>query len=87
MFSLNLASLCQSSARMIALLAIAVVFIMFTAANSPLFAGSHSKAVIVPRHDYRFAVAAGKEWTIGRCKHNKNDSYRQQSNHSGRALT
>ena len=48
MFSLNLTSLCQSATRMIALLAMAGVFIMFTAANSSLFAGSHSKAEIVP---------------------------------------
>ena len=48
MFSLNLASLYQSATRMIALLAIAGVFIMFTAANRPLFASSHSKAEIVP---------------------------------------
>ena len=48
MFSLNLARLCQSAANIIALLAINGVFIMFTAANTPLFAGSHSKAEIVP---------------------------------------
>ena len=48
MLSLNPASSCQIAARMIALLAIAVVFIMFTAANSPLFAGNHNKAEIVP---------------------------------------
>jgi hypothetical protein len=48
MFFLNLASLYQSETRMIAALAIAGVFIMFTAANRPLFAGSHSKAEIVP---------------------------------------
>ena len=48
MFSLNPARLCQSATRMIALLAMAGVFIMFTAANSSLFAGSHSKAEIVP---------------------------------------
>ena len=48
MFSLNLARLCQSATNIIALLAIAGVFIVFTAANTPLFAGSHSKAEIVP---------------------------------------
>jgi hypothetical protein len=48
MFSLNLPCLCQSAARMIALLAITGGVIMFTAANSPLFADSHSKAEIVP---------------------------------------
>ena len=48
MFSLNPARLCQSATRMIALLAMAGVFIMFTAANSSLFAGSHSKVEIVP---------------------------------------
>ena len=48
MFSLNLARLCQSATRMIALLAMAGVFIMFTAANDPLVAGSLSKADIVP---------------------------------------
>ena len=48
MFSLNPARLCQSATRMITLLAMAGVFIMFTAANNPLFAGSHSKADIVP---------------------------------------
>ena len=48
MFSLNLISFRQSLTRLIALLAAAGVFIMFTAANSPLFAGSHSKADIVP---------------------------------------
>jgi len=48
MFSLNPARLCQSATRMIVLLAMAGVFIMFTAANDPLVAGSHSKADIVP---------------------------------------
>jgi len=48
MFSRDLASLCQRATIMIALLAIAGVFIMFTAANSPLFAGSHRKVEIVP---------------------------------------
>ena len=48
MFFLNLASLYQSATRVIALLAIACVFIVFTAVNRPLFAGSHSKAEIVP---------------------------------------
>ena len=48
MFSLNLARLCQSATRIITLLTIAGVFIIFKADNSPLFAGSHSKAEIVP---------------------------------------
>ena len=48
MFSLNLARLYQSATNIIALLAIAGVFIIFTAANSSLFAGSQSKAEIVP---------------------------------------
>jgi hypothetical protein len=48
MFSLNLARLYHSAINIFALLAIASVFIMFTAVNSPLFAGSHSKAEIVP---------------------------------------
>ena len=48
MFSLNLARLCQSATNIIALLAIAGAFIIFTAANSSLFAGSQSKAEIVP---------------------------------------
>ena len=48
MFSLNLARLCQSATNIIALLAIAGVFIIFTSANSSLFAGSQSKAEIVP---------------------------------------
>ena len=48
MFSVNLARLCQSATNIVALLAIAGVLIMFTAVNSPLFAGSHSKAEIVP---------------------------------------
>ena len=48
MFSLIRASSCQSAIRMIALSAIACVFIMFTTANSSLFADSHSKAEIVP---------------------------------------
>ena len=48
MFSLNLARLCHSTTNIIALLAIAGGLIMFTAANTPLFAGSHSKVEIVP---------------------------------------
>ena len=48
MFSLNLARLCQSATNIIALLAIAGVFIIFTTANSSLFAGSQSKVEIVP---------------------------------------
>ena len=48
MFSLNLARLCQSATNIIALLAIAGVFVMFTAANGLLVAGSHSKAEVVP---------------------------------------
>ena len=48
MFSLNPARLCHSATKLIALLAMAGVFIMFTAANDPLVAGSHSKADIVP---------------------------------------
>ena len=48
MFSLNPARLCQSATSMIALLAMAGVFIMFTAANYPLVAGRDSKADIVP---------------------------------------
>ncbi|MDA9194397.1 hypothetical protein N9P08_04065 [Alphaproteobacteria bacterium] len=48
MFSLNLARLCQSATNFNALLAMAGIFIMFTAANSSLFAGNHSKAEIVP---------------------------------------
>ena len=48
MFSLNPARLRQSATRTIALLAMAGVFIMFTTANDPLVAGSHSKADIVP---------------------------------------
>ena len=48
MFSLNPARLCQCATRMIALFAMAGVFIMFKAANDPLVAGSHSKADIVP---------------------------------------
>ena len=48
MFSLNPASLCHGSTRMITLLAMAGVLIMFTATNDPLVAGSHSKADIVP---------------------------------------
>ena len=48
MYSRNLASLCQRTTRMIVLLAIAGVFIMFTAVNTPLSAGNHSKAEIVP---------------------------------------
>ena len=48
MFSLNLVRSFQSATRIITLVAIACVFIMFTAANSPLFASSHSNAKIVP---------------------------------------
>ena len=48
MFSLNLTRLCQSATNIIALLAIAGVFILLPAVNSPLFAGNHSKAEIVP---------------------------------------
>ena len=48
MFSLNLARLCQSATNIIALLAIAGVFIIFTSANSSLFASSQNKAEIVP---------------------------------------
>ena len=48
MFSLNPARLCHSETKLIALLAMAGVFIMLTAANDPLVAGSHSKADIVP---------------------------------------
>ena len=48
MFSLNLVRLCKSAANIIALLAIAGAFIMFTAANNSLFAGSQSKVEIVP---------------------------------------
>ena len=48
MFSLNLARLLQGATNVIALLALAGVFIMFTAANNLLFAGSQSKAEIVP---------------------------------------
>ena len=48
MFSLNLVRLCQSVTNIMTLVLIAGVFIMFTAANTPLFAGSHSKAEIVP---------------------------------------
>ena len=48
MFSLNLASACQSLTRVIALLTIASFFIVFTTAISPLFAGSQRKAEIVP---------------------------------------
>ena len=48
MFSLNLVRLYQSATTIVALHTIASVFIMFTAVNSPLFAGSHSKAEIVP---------------------------------------
>ena len=48
MFSLNPARLCHSSTRMIASLAMAGFFIMVTATNDPLVAGSHSKADIVP---------------------------------------
>ena len=48
MFSLNLARSYQSATNVIALLAITGVFIIFTAVNSPLFAGSHGKVDIVP---------------------------------------
>ena len=48
MFSLNLVHVCQSTTRMIALMATTGIFIIFTAANSPLFANSHSKAEILP---------------------------------------
>ena len=48
MFSLNPVRLCHSATKLIVLLAMAGVFIMFTAANDPLVAGSHSKADIVP---------------------------------------
>ena len=48
MFSLNLALLCKSATNIIALLVIAGGFIIFTSANSSLFAGSQSKAEIVP---------------------------------------
>jgi hypothetical protein len=48
MFSLNLARLCQSATSIIALVAIAGVFIMFTAANTPIFAANQSKMEIVP---------------------------------------
>ena len=48
MFSLNPVRLCHSATKLIALLAMTGVFIMFTAANDPLVAGSHSKADIVP---------------------------------------
>ena len=48
MFSLNPARLYHSATKIIALLAMAGVFIMLTVANDPLVAGSHSKADIVP---------------------------------------
>ena len=48
MFPPNLVHFCQSATRMIAFLATAGVFTIFAAANSPLFANSHSKAEIVP---------------------------------------
>ena len=48
MFTLNLVHFCKSATRVIALLATAGVFIVFTTANSPLFANSQSKAAIVP---------------------------------------
>ena len=48
MFSLNSARFCHSETKMIALLAMAGVFMMVTATNDPLVAGSHSKADIVP---------------------------------------
>ncbi len=48
MFSFNLIHFCRSATRFIALLATTGVFIMITAANSPLFANSHSNAGIVP---------------------------------------
>ena len=40
----------------------------------------------IARHDFHFGVAAGKKWSIGRCKNNKTASYRQQSNDIGRAV-
>ena len=48
MFSFNLIHFCRSATSFIALLATAGVFIMVIAANSPLFANSHSNAGIVP---------------------------------------
>ena len=48
MFSRDLDSLCHRATKMITLLLIAGVFIMFTTATNPLFAGSHHKAEIVP---------------------------------------
>ena len=48
MFSHNLTSLHQNAIRMIALLAIAGFFIMFTAANGPLVASSQNTTEIVP---------------------------------------
>ena len=48
MFTLNLVHFCKSATRIIALLATAGVFIVFTTAITPLFANSHSKAAIVP---------------------------------------
>jgi hypothetical protein len=41
----------------------------------------------IARHDFGFPLAASKKRAIGRCKNNKNASYRQQSNNIGRALT
>ena len=40
----------------------------------------------IARHDFHFAVAPCKKRGIGRCKHKKNASYRQQGNNIGRAL-
>ena len=48
MFFLNLARLCQSATRIIALIAVACVCVIYTAANNPLFADRHSKTKIVP---------------------------------------
>ena len=48
MSSLNLDHLCQSATKMFVMSAVAIVFIVFTTANAPLFAGSQSKAEIVP---------------------------------------
>ena len=48
MFTLNLATLCQSATRIIALIAVGCICVMFTAANNPLFADRHSKTKIVP---------------------------------------
>ena len=48
MFSLNLARLCPSATKIIALPALAGVFIMFTVVITPLFSSSQGKAEIVP---------------------------------------